>query len=86
MPDARPLLVALGVAVRELRVARHLTQEELADRAGLHVTYISGIERGLRNASLVNLDRLATGLGVELAALMAAVSNHREPYRTRLDP
>ncbi len=76
--DARPLLIAFGTAVRELRMARHLTQEVLADRAGLHVTYVSGIERGLRNASLVNLDRLAVGLGMNLPALMAAISEHRK--------
>jgi transcriptional regulator with XRE-family HTH domain len=75
--DARPLLVAFGTAVRGLRIARNLTQEELADRAGMHVTYVSGIERGVRNASLVNLDRLAGGLGLDLSALMAALDEHR---------
>ncbi len=77
MPNARPLLLALGTAVRELRIERHLTQEELADRAGMHVTYVSGIERGLRNASLVNLDRLAGGLEMSLSALMGALDEHR---------
>ena len=75
--DARPLLLALGVAVRELRAATQMSQEDLADRAGLHVTYISGIERGLRNVGFENLDRLARGLGVDLPTLTAAVEAQR---------
>ena len=76
-PDRRPLLIALGAAVRDLRVSRHLSQEDLADRAGLHVTYISGIERGLRNVGFENLDRVAHGLGVDLPTLTAAVEAQR---------
>ena len=71
--DRRPLLIALGAAVRDLRVSRHLSQEDVADLAGLHVTYISGIERGLRNVGFENLDRVAHGLGVDLPTLTAAV-------------
>jgi transcriptional regulator with XRE-family HTH domain len=71
--DRRPVLVALGAAVRDLRVSRHLSQEDVADLAGLHVTYISGIERGLRNVGFENLHRVAHGLGVDLPTLSAAV-------------
>jgi transcriptional regulator with XRE-family HTH domain len=74
--NARPLLAALGAAVRELRTERHLTQEDLADRASLHVTYISGIERGIRNVGFENLDRVAHGLGVDLPTLTTAVESH----------
>jgi transcriptional regulator with XRE-family HTH domain len=75
--DPRPLLAALGAGVRELRIARGLTQEEVAHRSGMHVTYLSGIERGTRNVSILNLDRLAAGLGITLAALMIALDEHR---------
>ena len=74
--DRRPLLVALGAAVRDLRVSRHLSQEDVADLAGLHVTYISGIERGLRNIGFENLLKVAHGLGVDLPTLTSAVEAH----------
>ena len=74
--DRRPLLVALGAAVRDERLSRHLSQEDVADLAGLHVTYISGIERGLRNVGFENLHKVAKGLGVDLPTLTAAVEAH----------
>lgn len=66
-----------GDAVRRLRLQRGWSQEELADRAGLHRTYVGGIERGERNVSLVNIGRLASALEVSLATLMAEVSGDR---------
>lgn len=59
-----------GNHLRELRVERKLTQEELADRAGMHFTYIGQIERGLRNPSLVNLEKIAKALRVDAGALL----------------
>ncbi len=61
MTDIR---VSFGKNLRKLREERKLTQEELADRAGMHFTYIGQIERGLRNPSLVNLRKLAKALKV----------------------
>jgi transcriptional regulator with XRE-family HTH domain len=72
-----PLLSAFGGAVRSLRLARGLSQESLAEAARLHVTYISSLERGRRNVSLVNIDRLARALGVDLPGLMAPVESNR---------
>lgn len=56
-----------GIAVKRRREELGLTQEDLAARAGLHRTYLSDIERGTRNPSLVNIDRLAAALTVSLA-------------------
>jgi transcriptional regulator with XRE-family HTH domain len=70
---ARALPTAFGHAVRALRVGKELSQEALAERAGLHRTYVGGIERGERNVSLVNIGVLAEALGVSLSTLMAAV-------------
>lgn len=59
MSDPRKLL---GNAIRKRRVDLDLTQEELAEKAGLHWTYISGIERGTRNVSVVKLYQIARAL------------------------
>jgi transcriptional regulator with XRE-family HTH domain len=50
-----------------LRKARGYSQEELAHRAGLHWTYVGGIERGERNPALVNIGRLSRALSISLA-------------------
>jgi transcriptional regulator with XRE-family HTH domain len=49
-----------------------LTQEALAGRAGIHRTYLSDIERGSRNVSLVNIEKLAAALSTTMAELMRA--------------
>jgi transcriptional regulator with XRE-family HTH domain len=60
----------LGSRVQRLRQEHGLSQEELADRAGLHRTYVSGVERGLRNPTLMVMEKLAMGLGVGLVELV----------------
>jgi transcriptional regulator with XRE-family HTH domain len=59
-----------GNHLRELRLARKLTQEELADLAGMHFTYIGQIERGKRNPSLINLEKIAKALKVNAGTLL----------------
>jgi transcriptional regulator with XRE-family HTH domain len=58
--------------VRELRHKLGISQEELAARAGLHWTYVGGIERGERNPALVNITKLAKALQVSLAEFWSA--------------
>lgn len=60
----------LGRRVQRLRRAAGLSQEELADRADLHRTYLSGVERGLRNPTITVLHRLAQAVGVSLSELV----------------
>lgn len=60
----------LGDAVRSARLSNGLTQEELAARARIHVTYLSGLERGRRNPTLLIMVRLAEALGVPLSSLL----------------
>ena len=57
-------LKGFGAHVRQLRLARHLSQEQLAAGAGIHRTYLSGVERGARNPSLNNILRLARALSL----------------------
>ena len=58
-----------GKRVRELRRAKSLSQEELAFRAGVHRTYLGGIERGERNPALENIEAIAKALGISLSDL-----------------
>ena len=69
-PDVRE---RFGAAVKARREQAGMTQEELAERAGIHRTYLSDVERGGRNLSLVNIERLAKALSVRLSALFAEV-------------
>lgn len=63
-------IAEFGKRVRSARKRSGLTQEQLADRAGLHRTFIGSIERGERNISLLNLWRLAGALGVSPCELI----------------
>lgn len=65
-----PLISRVGHTVRKLRRELGLSQEELAERADLHRTYIAGIERGGRNITLRSVQKLAVALGVTVAALL----------------
>jgi transcriptional regulator with XRE-family HTH domain len=69
-PDIRE---RFGFAVKMRREELGLTQEELAHRAGIHRTYLSDIERGTRNVSLINVERLADALSVRLTVLFQVV-------------
>ena len=73
MPKRDTVLAALGQNVRRRREARELTQEKLAEKAGLDPTYISGIERGLRNPGIKNVAKLAKALGLSTAELCKGV-------------
>ncbi|OUW74938.1 MAG: transcriptional regulator [Saprospirales bacterium TMED214] len=59
-----------GKRLRDLREERGWSQEEFADRAGLHRTYVSAVERGIRNPTLSVLERLAKALGLSMAGMV----------------
>ncbi|WP_084175702.1 helix-turn-helix domain-containing protein [Brevundimonas bacteroides] len=63
--------VILGEKVRQLRLERGITQEQLAFEAKVDLTYVGGIERGRRNPSLLVIARIAAALGAEPADLIA---------------
>jgi transcriptional regulator with XRE-family HTH domain len=65
----QPLPEKFGERVRLLRKSRGLSQEKLAELANLHSTYISGIECGARNVSLINIGKIAEALKINLEEL-----------------
>lgn len=56
--------------VRRIRTAAELSQEEVAVRMGVEQTYVSGLERGVRNPTITTLDRAARALNVKIAELL----------------
>ncbi|WP_414549135.1 helix-turn-helix domain-containing protein [Anabaena sp. CCY 0017] len=66
----KKILCALGYLVRQYRTEQGISQEELGLRANLDRTYISGVERGVRNPSLTALVSLANGLGISVSILL----------------
>ena len=76
--EVEPLLIALGKTIRERRVALGMSQEELAERSGLHRTYISDVERGIRNLTIGALWFVARGLGMQLREIITLIENRVE--------
>ncbi|WP_370980469.1 helix-turn-helix domain-containing protein [Agaribacterium sp. ZY112] len=71
------ILEDFGAHLRSLRLAAGLSQEQLALKAGLDRTYVSGVERGLRNLSLLNLVKIAQALELTLPELVDFSENSR---------
>lgn len=74
MPKRDKALAAFGRNVSRLRNDAGLSQDKLAEKADLDRTYISGIERGIRNPGISVVIRIARGLGVSVDALCKGVS------------
>ena len=69
-PDIRE---KFGFAVKVRREELGLTQEELAEKAKIHRTYLSDIERGSRNLALINIEKLAAALSLSISELFQRV-------------
>lgn len=74
LPD---IMARFGNRLREIREEVGISQEKLADLAGVHRTYVSSVERGKRNVSLVNIERFAAALGVVMGDLMPDTKRKR---------
>ena len=72
-PDIRE---RFGFALKSRREVLGLTQEEFAERAGIHRTYLSDVERGTRNISLLNIERVAFALSIPVSKLFQLVERH----------
>lgn len=75
--------ILFGLAVRRKRIAAGITQEKLAEHAGLHPTYISMIERGVRNPTLDTSDRIASVLKVSLQNLITEAQGQNSGKRKK---
>jgi CheY-like chemotaxis protein len=73
------LKILLGNAIKSTRSALGISQEELAARAGLHRTYISDLERGVRNPSIAIVEKLAQALKLSISALFERASKNGRP-------
>lgn len=65
----KDILIEFGKRVREERLKQHLSQEQLAEKAGVHRTYIGMIERAEKNITLGNIHKIAQAFGVSVASL-----------------
>jgi transcriptional regulator with XRE-family HTH domain len=68
--------LAVGSAIRRRREAAGLSQEKLADACGLHRTYVGSVERGERNLSIRNLQRICSALRCTASELLAEAERH----------
>ena len=75
---ALDLKTTLGAAIKTERSSLGISQEQLAERAGLHRTYVSDVERGVRNPSISTVERLADALELPISALFDRASHARE--------
>lgn len=64
------ILVRFGNKIRSERLKKKLSQEAFADKIGVHRTYIGMIERAEKNITLLNIKKLADGLGISVSELM----------------
>ena len=64
------ILIRFGNKIRQERLKQNLSQEAFADKIGIHRTYIGMIERAEKNITLLNIKKLAEGLGISISELM----------------
>lgn len=69
---ARDIRYYLGERIRQLRIQKGFSQEDLGMKAKIHRTYIGSVERGEQNVSIINIERIARALEVSLAELFRA--------------
>jgi transcriptional regulator with XRE-family HTH domain len=85
-PMQAQLRSRLSKNLKRLRATQKISQEALADLAGLHRTYVSQVERMITNISLDNIGQLAGALNVDAAELLAKIEGEDEPVAAQKRP
>ena len=80
---AKLLVNGVASTIRSLRKSSNMSQEELADKAGLDRTYISGVERGVRNITLESLESIIYGLEISLSAFLDELKLYLGPKKNK---
>lgn len=70
MKGKSEILIKFGKKVRDLRINKGISQEQLADLSDVHRTYIGMIERAEKNVTLTSIQKIASGLGVKITDLL----------------
>ncbi len=78
MREIRTELIPFGQRLKELRLERGLSQEELAHLAGLDRTYVSQAEQGRRNTTLITMQKIAAALGITIVELVSEPTGRPE--------
>lgn len=73
------ITILFGKNVRKFRLSQGLSQDALAEKAGLHRTYIGAVERGKRNITLINAEKIANALGINLPDCLKKLEEDVEP-------
>jgi transcriptional regulator with XRE-family HTH domain len=84
--EVEPMLIAMGKYIRQKRISLGLSQEELAARSGLHRTYISDVERGIRNLTIGATWFVSQGLGVDFREMINSVAYHQPDEAVKQTP
>ncbi|ENY76474.1 hypothetical protein C206_17102 [Pseudomonas putida TRO1] len=80
-PHDCPLVAVFAANVRRRRLELGFSQEELAERAGVHRTYVGMLERSEKNVTIYNIERIAQGLGVSPDLLLRCSEDQENPPR-----
>jgi transcriptional regulator with XRE-family HTH domain len=73
------ITILFGKNVRKFRLSQGLSQDALAEKARLHRTYIGAVERGERNITLINAEKIANALGINLLDCLKKLEEDVEP-------
>jgi transcriptional regulator with XRE-family HTH domain len=79
------ILKIIGARIREIRKERNLTQEQFAEISGFHFTYIGAIERGEKNITMLNLEKMTESLEVEIQELFRYADIKLGPTKKQRD-
>lgn len=77
--SGNPALISLGAAIRAERLAKGLSQEALAELAGIDRSYMGGIERGEHNLAIMNLLKIAAALGIKASSMLDTIEGKSNP-------